>query len=46
MLVHGQMDLKVAIIDDLADQILTFSTLPTNIQVGYGITQQFQQILW
>jgi len=32
-------DLKVAIIDDLADQILTFSTLPTNIQVGYGITQ-------
>jgi len=32
-------NLKVAIIDDLADQILTFSTLPTNIQVGYGITQ-------
>ena len=31
--------LKVAIIDDLADQILTFGTLPTNIQVGYGITQ-------
>jgi len=31
--------LKVAIIDDLADQVLTFSTLPTNIQVGYGITQ-------
>ena len=32
-------NLKVAIIDDLADQILTFSSLPTNIQVGYGITQ-------
>ena len=32
-------NLKVAIIDDLADQILTFSTLPTNIAVGYGITQ-------
>ena len=32
-------NLKVAIIDDLADQILTFSTLPTNINVGYGITQ-------
>ena len=32
-------DLKVAIIDDLADQILTFSALPANIQVGYGITQ-------
>ena len=32
-------DLKVAIIDDLADQILTFSALPSNIQVGYGITQ-------
>ena len=31
--------LKVAIIDDLADQILTFSSLPTNIAVGYGITQ-------
>ena len=31
--------LKVAIIDDLADQVLTFSTLPANIQVGYGITQ-------
>jgi len=32
-------NLKVAIIVDLADQILTFSSLPTNIQVGYGITQ-------
>ena len=32
-------DLKVAIIDDLADQVLTFGTLPTNIQVGFGITQ-------
>ena len=32
-------NLKVAIIDDLVDQILTFSSLPTNIQVGYGITQ-------
>ena len=31
--------LKVAIIDDLADQVLTFGTLPTNIQVGFGITQ-------
>ena len=31
--------LKVAIIDDLADQVLTFSSLPTNIAVGYGITQ-------
>jgi len=31
--------LKVAIIDDLADQILTFSSLPTNIAVGYGVTQ-------
>jgi len=31
--------LKVAIIDDLADQVLTFSTLPTNIAVGYGVTQ-------
>ena len=32
-------NLKVAIIDDLADQVLTFGTLPTNIQVGFGITQ-------
>ena len=32
-------NLKVAIIDDLADQILTFSSLPGNISVGYGITQ-------
>ena len=31
--------LKVAIIDDLADQVLTFSSLPSNIQVGFGITQ-------
>ena len=31
--------IKVAIIDDLADQVLTFSSLPTNIAVGYGITQ-------
>ena len=31
--------LKVAIIDDLADQVLTFSSLPANIAVGYGITQ-------
>ncbi len=31
--------LKVAIIDDLADQVLTFSSLPTNIAVGYGVTQ-------
>ena len=39
-LVHGVMTLKVAIIDDLADQILTFGTLPTNIQVEqHGITQ-------
>ena len=32
-------NLKVAIIDDLADQVLQFSTLPSNIQVGFGITQ-------
>ena len=32
-------NLKVAIIDDLADQVLTFGTLPTNIAVGYGVTQ-------
>jgi len=32
-------NLKVAIIDDLADQVLSFSTLPSNIQVGFGITQ-------
>ena len=31
--------LKVAIIDDFADQVLTFSSLPTNIAVGYGVTQ-------
>ena len=31
--------IKVAIIDDLADQVLTFSSLPANIAVGYGITQ-------
>ena len=31
--------LKVAIIDDLADQVLTFSSLPANTQVGFGITQ-------
>jgi len=31
--------LKVAIIDDLADQVLTFSSLPSNIAVGFGITQ-------
>ena len=31
--------IKVAIIDDLADQVLSFSALPTNIAVGYGITQ-------
>jgi len=31
--------LKVAIIDDLADQVLTFSSLPSNIQVGSGVTQ-------
>ena len=32
-------NLKVALIDSQADQILTFSTLPANIAVGYGITQ-------
>ena len=32
-------NLKVAIIDDLADQVLQFNTLPSNIQVGFGITQ-------
>jgi len=32
-------NLKVAIIDDLADQVLTFGSLPSNIQVGFGITQ-------
>jgi hypothetical protein len=32
-------NLKVAIIDDIADQVLTFSSLPTNINVGYGVTQ-------
>ena len=32
-------NLKVAIIDDLADQVLTFSSLPANINVGYGVTQ-------
>ena len=32
-------NLKVAIIDDLADQVLQFGTLPSNIQVGFGITQ-------
>ena len=32
-------NLKVAIIDDLADQVLTFGSLPSNIQVGSGITQ-------
>ena len=32
-------NLKVAIIDDLADQVLQFSALPSNIQVGFGITQ-------
>ena len=31
--------LKVAVIDSLADQVLTFSSLPTNIAVGYGVTQ-------
>ena len=31
--------LKVAVIDNLADQVLTFSSLPTNIAVGYGVTQ-------
>ena len=30
---------KVAIIDAIADQTLTFSALPTNIAVGYGVTQ-------
>ena len=30
---------KVAIIDAAADQTLTFGTLPTNIAVGYGVTQ-------
>ena len=30
---------KVAIIDSVADQTLTFSSLPTNIAVGYGVTQ-------
>ena len=32
-------NLKVALIDSQADQILTFSALPANIAVGYGITQ-------
>ena len=32
-------NLKVATIDAKADQILTFGTLPTNIAVGYGVTQ-------
>ena len=32
-------NLKVALIDSQADQILTFSALPANITVGYGITQ-------
>ena len=32
-------NLKVALIDSQADQILTFSALPSNIAVGYGITQ-------
>ena len=32
-------NLKVATIDGKADQILTFGTLPTNIAVGYGVTQ-------
>ena len=32
-------NLKVALIDSQADQVLTFNTLPTNIAVGYGITQ-------
>ena len=32
-------NLKVAIIDDLADQVLTFSALPAGVQVGFGITQ-------
>ena len=32
-------NLKVALIDSQADQILTFSALPANIDVGYGITQ-------
>ena len=31
--------IKVAIIDDFADQVLTFSTLPTDVHVGCGITQ-------
>ena len=31
--------LKVAIIDSLADQVLTFSSLPAGIQVGCGVTQ-------
>ena len=38
ILVHGQT-IKGCHIDDLADQILTFNALPTNINVGYGITQ-------
>jgi len=32
-------NLKVATIDAKADQILSFGTLPTNIAVGYGVTQ-------
>ena len=31
--------LKVAIIDSFADQVLTFSALPSGVQVGMGITQ-------
>ena len=32
-------NVKVATIDAKADQILSFGTLPTNIAVGYGVTQ-------
>ena len=32
-------NVKVATIDSQADQILTFGTLPTNVAVGYGVTQ-------